>query len=252
MNNNLTTERAVRDVFSTASYVTLGDKDKPLPYGLMQKERSCYYTKQFLTNPPKMGIMGSKLPDVYLERKHMWVSEGDTYKDKIWYKDQQKEKKKGFLTGDFKRRDEFSLNFTTEQYREQLVSENKFNKDRLSTLQAQSDAYKAKKGTEDVVVAKPAAPLYDLVYDGDEPYPTAVKNSMSAGRDTQNPTQLTWGREYGKMTTSSMEIGYGVDAEPHDKPQFARVPIVRSTFYRRKNIPVQSTLYTKPPSAFGL
>ena len=33
-------------------------------------------------------------------------------------------------------------------------------------------------------------PLYDLVYDGTSA--PAVKHSMRAGRDTNNPTQLTW------------------------------------------------------------
>ncbi len=41
--------------------------------------------------------------------------------DKIRYKDVQTEKKRGFLTSDFSKRDEFSNTIRTEQWREQLV-----------------------------------------------------------------------------------------------------------------------------------
>lgn len=47
-------------------------------------------------------------------------SQGDKYVDKTLYSNQQKEKKKGFGTGDFRRRDEFSNIIRTEQYRQQL------------------------------------------------------------------------------------------------------------------------------------
>ena len=51
--------------------------------------------------------------------------EGVQYKDRLMYKDTQKEKKKGFMSADFSRRDEFSMDFRTEQYREALKMEAK-------------------------------------------------------------------------------------------------------------------------------
>jgi hypothetical protein len=33
MNHNILTERALRDVFSTTSYISIGTKDAPLDYG---------------------------------------------------------------------------------------------------------------------------------------------------------------------------------------------------------------------------
>ena len=42
------------------------------------------------------------------------------YRDRLKYQDSQPAKKKGFLTSDFSRRDEFSMTFRTEQYRTQL------------------------------------------------------------------------------------------------------------------------------------
>ena len=48
------------------------------------------------------------------------TTQGDKYTDRVRYKDTQAEKKKGFLTSDFSKRDEFSNTVRTEQYREQL------------------------------------------------------------------------------------------------------------------------------------
>jgi len=252
MNNNLTTERAIKDVFAPASYITIGDKDKPLAYGQKEANRSCYAGKQFMTNPPKQGIYGAKVPEVYLDNTHKWVSEGVEYKDKIWYKDLGQERKKGFLTSNFKRRDEFSLNFTTEQYRERLKQEHKH------TANSTAAAYKEMKeameqeieagGGPSTIKTKTKPNLYDLVYDGDDAYPTAVKNSMISGRDTKNPTQLSWNRDNGGQKLSSQDYGYGIDSANHGKPEFARIPIIKSTFYRPSSIPITNTIYTQRPS----
>jgi len=193
------------------------------------------------------------VPEVYLDNTHKWVSEGVEYQDKIMYKDLQKEKKKGFLTGDFKRRDEFSLNFTTEQYRERLKQEAKH------TASSTAAAYKEMKSAMESELAagggasaaktlKQKPNLYDLVYDGNEAYPTAVKNSMISGRDTKNPTQLSWERNLGQSKLSSQEYGYGIDTAAHGKPEFARIPLVKSTFYRPSTIPITNTLYTQRPT----
>jgi len=257
MNNNMTTERAVRDVFSTTSYITIGEKEKPLDYGYKAPKRSCYNSKQFMTNPPKMGTGGAKVPEVYLERTHKWVQDGVNYVDKIWYKDHQKEKKKGFLTGDFKRRDEFSLNYTTEQYRERLQNEYRHQSSTTAKYKElremmESELVKpetAPAGTGLAAVKSLKQPLlFDLVYDGNDAYPTAVKNSMISGRDTKNPTQLSWGRNYGSLKPSSCDVGYGIHEAHHGKPEFARIPLVKSTFYRPSTIPITNTLYTQRPT----
>lgn len=48
------------------------------------------------------------------------VFQGDKYTDRWKYSETQTEKKKGFLTSDFSKRDEFSNTIRTGQYREQL------------------------------------------------------------------------------------------------------------------------------------
>lgn len=47
--------------------------------------------------------------------------QGDKYVDKQRYKESQPDKKKGFLTSDFSKRDEFSNTIRTNQWREQLT-----------------------------------------------------------------------------------------------------------------------------------
>lgn len=205
-----------------------------------------------LPSPPSLSA--PQVPDVYLDKSHKWVMEGVQFKDKLMYKDTQKEKKKGFMTGDFSRRDEFSMDFRTEQYREALKMESKH------TAAATARAFKEMQAAMEKEIAsgsrheremtKPKPLLYDLVFDPDNEYPTAVKNSMISGRDTKNPTQLTWERNLGGAKLSSQECGYGIDSAPHGKPEFARIPIIESTFYRPCAIPItkHNSIYTQRPS----
>lgn len=133
--------QAVLGVFSKPSHINVGDKNKPEEYGKKPETRSSLKGKQFLSNPTRSGTYGSKLPEVYLEKKHPYVSYNDPYQDRVSYAAKAKEeegkvpeksrkytKKKGFWTSDFPRRDEFTLNITTEQYRERLAQEGKYAK----------------------------------------------------------------------------------------------------------------------------
>ena len=69
----------------------------------------------------------------------------------------------------------------------------------------------------------------------------AVRDSMIEGRDSKNPTRISWERDFGAMRTSAHAIGHGIDQAEHGKPQFARLPIVESTFYRPQNCPYRGT-----------
>eukprot|EP00976_Prorocentrum_cordatum_P115066 1195950-Prorocentrum_minimum.AAC.3 len=107
-----------KGVFNSSSYISFGTPDKPLPYGKKKgdKDRSSFLGKQFMTNPPKTG----RLPEVYMDKQYPWISQNDKYFVQRKYSEIQKEKKKGFGTGDFRRRDEFANTIRTEQYRQQL------------------------------------------------------------------------------------------------------------------------------------
>ena len=76
--------------------------------------------------------------------------QGDVFIDRTRYMDSQKEKKKGFLTGDFHRRDEFANTVRTEQYREQLKSENNAAKAVMDELKVRRDGGSGRRpGTRD-------------------------------------------------------------------------------------------------------
>ena len=145
------------------------------------------------------------------------------YVDKQRYAESQppENKKKGFLTSDFSRRDEFSKDFATNQYRERLKMEAKYTNKAIGSSKELKATLQAELGLdgddEQAAPASPASPggrkklLYDLVFDnGSAP---AVKHSMRAGRDTNNPTQLSWKRDFGTLRLSSQDVGYGTTGE---------------------------------------
>jgi hypothetical protein len=73
--------------------------------------------------------------------------------------------------------------------------------------------------------------LYDLVFEKDDP---KFSGASKTHRDTKNRTQLTLDRTLGdKMTT--MNLAYQSPTE-HTKPEYARKPLIRDTFYRKTNI----------------
>mmetsp|Transcript_1939 Transcript_1939/g.6780 ORF Transcript_1939/g.6780 Transcript_1939/m.6780 type:complete len:239 (+) Transcript_1939:151-867(+) len=236
MNNNSSAERALlagcNGVFSTTSYVTLGTKDAPLSYGQKEMDRSCYNGKQIMTNPPKMG----KTVDVYFQKEHPWISDKSNFEDRLMYSQLQKEKKKGFLSGDFKRRDEYTAVFRVNQYREQLAQEASWNKKALQVRAGEREAAPEAVLKDEAEAAKEPVFLYDLVFEKDVP----DANGSKQARDTKNPALLSKERDFGTYKTMSQLVGYGIDEAEHAKPEFARTPIVQSTFYRRTNIPLSN------------
>ena len=233
---------------------------KPLPYPVKHHVRSSFTGRQMITNPPKEGLLGSKHPDVYLDKQHAWLSEGVPYVDRLKYAEVQSEKKAGFGTSDFSRRDEFSMDFRTEQYREALKSENRHASEATkkaylemrAAMEAAGHALDADgagagaKARRDDRRRRPT--LFDAVFD-DGDVATAVPNAMISGRPSKNPTQTSWERDYGRTKTSAMECGYGVKDAPHGKPQFARMPVLDATVYRPCAIPItaSTTIFTKRP-----
>lgn len=234
MNNNQTSQSALlancRGVFSATSYITIGTKEKPEPYKDKKGPlRSCYAGKQFTNVPPKEG----RTTDVYFEKKHPWLSDGDKYVDKLRYKDTQTEKKKGFLSADFKRRDEFSNTVRTSQYREQLKGEEKQAKKQLEMIAALGNDNEAAMLQSSLAAQADTAPkayLYDLVYEKDDP---TRSGASKVSRDTKNPTMLSYERSSGVGRTTT---GLAFQApDSFAKPAYARKPLVKDTFYRKTN-----------------
>lgn len=236
MNNNKNDENALlagcKGVFQKTSYITIGTKEKPEEYTKKPPERSVYGGKHFTTAPLKEG----RTTDVYFEKKLNWISDGDKYTDRVRYKDTQAEKKKGFLTSDFSKRDEFSNTVRTEQYREQLRKEGKFTK---KTLDLMTDG-EVMSHFQDTA-AREEEYLYDAVFEKEDP---GFKGASKTHRDTKNKTILSKDRELGGLTTSHL-LSYQAPTE-FEKPEHARKPLVRDTFYRRTNVFFPSNVSADP------
>ena len=123
MNNNLMTERAHLGVFSTASYLTIGD-----PYAKKSLEDSRLKGKQFNADFPKGGIAGARPNNSMFDREHKWLFRGEKYIDRTSYLTTQPadQRKKGFYSSDAHRRDEFTLDIETQKWRERIGTEMMF------------------------------------------------------------------------------------------------------------------------------
>ena len=125
MNNGLMTERAHLGVFSTSSYITIGDT-----YGGKKTETdSRLLGKQLSADFPKGGIGGARPNNSMFDREHKWLYQnGEKYIDRTRYLESQPpaDRKKGFGSSDAKRRDEFSQEIETQKWRERIKTENEF------------------------------------------------------------------------------------------------------------------------------
>jgi len=133
MNNNVTNERGLLGQFSQSTYITLGD-----PYIKKGTMLSRYKKKQFLTMPAKKG----RTKDTMFGKAFPFLADGDKYNDKTSYlKTQPREtRKKGFLSSDAFRVDEFSSTLRMNQYRWGLGREYALNKMHLEANKKREQA----------------------------------------------------------------------------------------------------------------
>eukprot|EP00798_Chlamydomonas_sp_ICE-L_P007547 gene7547-696_t len=249
MNNNKNDEAALlagcKGVFSKTSYNTFGTADKPEEYIKKANERSTFKGKQFGYAPPKEGMSGAATNDVYFEKKHPWIRrQGDKYVDKIRYKDAQSDTKKGFLTSDFSKRDEFSNTIRTEQFREQLSQEDKYSKKALLDLSKQAGMVDMPATTSKKDEDGPL--LYDMVFEKEDP---KFKGCSRTHRDTKNPTSLGLDRAMGGQMTSQ-RLSFQPPTEYH-KAEHGRTCLVKDTFYRQTNTQFPSG-HTADPSFYPI
>jgi hypothetical protein len=82
--------------------------------------------------------------------------------------------------------------------------------------------------------------LFDLIFETDKTDDATLfeKNKMTS-RDTKNHTKHSYERDFGTYTTASMNYGIGIAEEEHIKPTYARLPIIKSTFYRPGKVPLK-------------
>ena len=72
MNNGLHTERGYLGVFSTSSYLTIGDM-----YGKKSTPDPRLLGKQFSMAVPKQGIAGARPNNSMFDREHKWLFNGE-------------------------------------------------------------------------------------------------------------------------------------------------------------------------------
>jgi len=176
-----------------------------------------------------------------------WLSEGDKYKTQQMYTKTQPlaSRKKGFLSSDAHRRDEFSNVCRTEQHRWALGREAAMTKmhernKKPGTADADSKRGSKSKSLESKPLAEVAPEfttphhLYDIGK-GDSVTKFSQKLHREMWYHTQRDPKKP--RRLGDYLPSSYEIGNEAvqETELH-KPTYANTPIVQSTFYRVESV----------------
>jgi len=237
MNNNLTTERAHLGVFSTSSYVSIGDQ-----YNKKQPKDDREGGKQFECVFPKEGMAGARPNNSLFEREHKWLFGGEKYIDRTQYRTTQPPdtRKKGFLSSDAKRRDEFTLDIEVQKWRERISIEMEF-AERFAKF-ASENMSEEEKAAAARLSGPPAERwthgpkyLFDL---GKEATGGTTPYEMKDARDTwyskQRVATLNDGAPYkGSYLLSSANVGDNLNGfSSWTKPEFARQPIIRDNFFR--------------------
>jgi len=229
MNNGCTNERGLLGQFTTSTYITLGD-----PYHKKGTMLSRYKKKQFLTMPAKKG----RTKDTMFGNGFPWLADGDKYNDKNSYlKTQPREtRKKGFLSSDAFKADEFSNTLRTNQYRWALGRERAMAKVH-EVAAKEKGTHKTAPPVEKTLplgVVEPALETPNFLYDiGKGKHVTAFDQKLSRENWYQANRNAGAPRNLGDWIPSSYEIGNEMVQEHNlEKPTYASIPIIRSTFYR--------------------
>jgi len=242
MNNNLTTERSHLGVFSTNTYITIGDQ-----YGKKSDPDPRLQGKQFAADFPKAGMAGARPNNSMFDREHKWLYGGEKYIDRTMYIKTQPpaDRKKGFYSSDASRRDEFTLDIETEKYRERIATEmmfaERFAKRREAELSDEERAEMerlAASGTERRWTHGPEF-LFDL---GKEATGGVTPYEIKDSRDTSYSKHRVKSEDGGAPNTggivlSSHAVGDNLKGyNEWTKPEFARQPIIRDSFFRSTGV----------------
>eukprot|EP00741_Cyanophora_paradoxa_P015707 tig00020904_g15164.t1 len=233
--------------FSIPDYITIGRPSFRLGGDKYEKKTNRdprFLGKQFGTMPLKEGTTN----DTLFEKKHVWLHDGKKFDDGWAYRLRQKEKKKGFLSGDFKKRDEYTEHFRCEQYRERLKHEAYVQKrvqaqdgEAWTDMDYELGSGGGGGGAHDGA-ARPATvgalpSIYNppkYTYDLIEMQASATSCSHCA-RDKHFCPHKAQGLYMTRCPekTTNKEYGYGIQDRLHEKPSFARIPLIRETFWHR-------------------
>jgi len=229
-------------VFSTTSYITIGDQ-----YGKASDKDPRLQGKQFSVEFPKAGIAGGRPINSMFDREHKWLYGGEKYIDRTMYIKTQPpaDRKKGFCSSDASRRDEFTLDIETEKWRERIRTEMMFSERFAKRAEEEmTDEQRAKfkeleeAGTEPRWTHGPKF-LFDL---GKEATGGVTPYEMKDARDTwyskhRIKTEDDGVRNTGGIVLSSHAVGDNlIGYSDWSKPEFARQPIIRDSFFRSTGV----------------
>lgn len=226
MNNNQINTRALAGQFSVQASINLGD-----PYHKKGTELSRWKKKQFQTEPGHKG----RTKDTMFGKAFPWLNDGEKFVAEKRYIQLQPAatRKKGFLTSDAHRRDEYTNVIRTEQLRWALTREEAMKK--LHTKKVRPSTAPAKvKMTKPLAETNPEfftpSHLFDIGK-GDAVTKFSQKHHRDcwyqAQRDRRKP------RQFGDYLPSSCEIGNEFVQETElSKPEYGIAPLIKQTFYR--------------------
>jgi len=242
MNNGINSERAHLGVFSTSSYISIGD-----PYAKTQHKDPRLLGKQFNADFPKGGVAGALPNNALFDREHKWLYGGEKYIDRTMYLQKQPpaDRKKGFYSSDASRRDEFTMDIETQKWRERIKTEMEFaeifakrKEDDLTEEEKEKFAEIASRGKEKRWTHGPKF-LFDVgkeAENGTTPY--EMKDARETWYSKERVKALDGGTPFtGGVGLSSHACGDNLKGySDWSKPEHARTPIIRDSFFRSTGV----------------
>jgi len=239
-----------KGVFSAPSFTTIGD-----PYVKKIKSDARLTGKNFGTRSLIMGRWPHGVESVYFDKEHKWMFKGKKYADTMpeqyrLTQPREARNRKGtdlvaFLSTAPNKRGEFSNNVRCGQYDQQINKETAMMKMSKPSTYDHRDALipdhnreflegKLEKDSEDVKTGPEN--LFDIGRTANTEFqPSQHRDMFYSGRHVSETKRLGPHR----MHSSSLKVGWGhLEATKFKEiSEYASIPIIRSTFYRRTGCP---------------
>lgn len=240
----------LKGVFSAPSFITIGDT-----YTKKVTQLSRLGGKNFIAQCPKKG----RDPSAYFDKQHKWLFQGKKYADTappLYRLEQPRDQRAGkgkamiaFLSTDANKRGEFGNVIRCGQYEHGLKKEMQMVKqqppstyDRESALVPERNreflANKLEADNEENLFAVPDT-LYDIGRTANTEFQPKDHREQFYSKHKRDVSQL---KQFGPLRThvSSLKYGWGHQEVTKFKEvsEYASIPIIRSTFYRRTGLPI--------------
>jgi len=241
----------LKGVFSAPSFITIGDS-----YVKSVKQLSRLGGKNFISGVPKKG----REAHVYFDKNHKWLFQGKKYADTnppLYRLEQPRDQRAGkgkslvaFLSTDANKRGEFGNVMRCGQYEHGLKKETQMMKqqppstfDREQMLVPEHDrkflANKLEADNDQKLFTVPDT-LYDIGREATTEFQPKDHRERFYSQHKRDISEL---KEFGPLRThvSSLKYGWGHQEVTKFKEvsEYASIPIIRSTFYRRTGLPIR-------------